>query len=127
MKEAVNDNGILSVSPVSSICHSPVSSVEEVKDMGKQNFSLNSDMVGRGKKYENRLNELSDDIDRLFLLVTELEGTKIRDMNDYGIQSMEKAFDNTLEMIELFQSSMHRDIKFKIKKLRNAALLTLKC
>ena len=83
-------------------------------------------MIGFGKKEKNRLKELRDDIDRLFLLVTELEGSKIREMNDYGIESMEKAFDNTLEMIELFQNNMYRDIKFKIKQLRNAALVTLK-
>ena len=111
LKEAVSDNR---------------SSVEEVKDMEKQNFDLNSDMIGHGKKDENRLNEIGDDIDHLFLLVTELEGSKIRKMSDYGIESMEKAFDNTLEMIELFQKNMYRDIKFKINKLRNAALVTLK-
>ena len=63
LKEAVRDNR---------------SSVEEVKGMEKQNFDLNSDMIGHGKKDENRLNEIGDDIDRLFLLVTELEGSKIR-------------------------------------------------
>ena len=111
LKKAVSDNK---------------SSVEEVKDMEKQNFDLDSDMIGHGKKDENRLNEIGNDIDRLFLLVTELEGSKIREMSDYGIESMEKAFDNTLEMIELFQKNMYRDIKFKINKLRNAALLTMK-
>ena len=135
LKEAVSDIRINSISPVSSRSLSPAGSMEELKDTGsmeelkdtgKQNFSLNSEMIGFGKKDENRLKELGDDIDRLFLLVTELEGSKIREMNDYGIESMEKAFDNTLEMIELFQNNMYRDIKFKIKQLRNAALVTLK-
>ena len=83
-------------------------------------------MIGRGNKENNRLNELSDDIDRLFLMMMEFEGDKIREMNNYSIENMEKAFDNTLEMIDLFQNNMYRDIKYKIKKLRNAALLTLK-
>ena len=134
LKEAVSDNIMhsispisnLSISPVSSISHFPVSGVEEIKDTEKQNSSLNDEMIGHGNKENNKLNELSDDIDRLFLMMMELEGDKIREMNDYNIESMEKAFDNTLEMIELFQNNMYRDIKYKIKKLRNAALLTLK-
>ena len=134
MKEAVSDNIINSISPLSSLSISPVSSVsplpvsgeEEIKDIEKQNSSLNGEMIGRGNKENNRLNELSDDIDRLFLMMMEFEGDKIREMNNYSIENMEKAFDNTLEMIDLFQNNMYRDIKYKIKKLRNAALLTLK-
>lgn len=134
LKQAASDNIINSISPLSSLSISPVSSVsllpvsdeEEIKDIEKQNSSLNGEMIGLGNKENNRLNELSDDIDRLFLMMMELEGDKIKEMNNYSIESMEKAFDNTLEMIDLFQNNMYRDIKYKIKKLRNAALLTLK-
>ena len=92
----------LSISPASSISPFQVSGEEEIKDIEKQNSSLNNEMIGHGNKENNRLNELSDDIDRLFLMMMELEGDKIKKMNNYSIQSMEKAFDNTLEMIDLF-------------------------
>ena len=126
MKFTLSNDIIHIISPLSSLSISPVSGEEEVKDIEKQNSSLNGEMIGRGNKENNRLNELSDDIDRLFLMMMEFEGDKIREMNNYSIENMEKAFDNTLEMIDLFQNNMYRDIKYKIKKLRNAALLTLK-
>ena len=134
LKKDVSDNIMQSISPTSNLSISSASSIspfqvsgeEEIKDIEKQNSSLNNEMIGHGNKENNRLNELSDDIDRLFLMMMDFEGDKIREMNNYSIENMEKAFDNTLEMIDLFQNNMYRDIKYKIKKLRNAALLTLK-
>ena len=43
-----------------------------------------------------------------------------------GFEYLEKIFDNTLLIVELFRNNMYSDIKYKIKELRNAALLTLK-
>ena len=43
-----------------------------------------------------------------------------------GIEYMEKAFDNTLQMIHLFKNDMYNDIKYKIRELRNAAIIPLK-
>ena len=39
---------------------------------------------------------------------------------------MENVFDNTLQIIELFNYKIYSDIKYKIKELKNTALLTLK-
>ena len=81
-------------------------------------------MEGSGKEYKNKINELSDDIDDLFLKIMELEDYLEKKAG--GIENMENAFDNTLQMIQLFNNNMYSDIKYKIKELRNAAKLTLK-
>ena len=103
LKKAVSDNQRYNISSVNG---DNIKVLEEVNDIKKQNFPLNSEMAGSGNKDENRINELTDDVDHLFLKMMKLEGANKK--KGYGIESMEKAFDNTLEMIELFRKNMFR-------------------
>ena len=103
--------------------------LNDVKDLEKDvnelhEDSSHSEMLGSGTEDQNQIEDLSDDVDRLFLKMLDLEKTNKN--KDNGIEYMEKAFDNTLQMIELFKNNMYSDIKYKIKELRSAALIALK-
>ena len=97
---------------------------EDVSEIQSENNASHSEMSGSGKENKNKINELSDDIDRLFIKIAELEGTIEKYPSD--TEYMEKVIDNTLQIIELFKNNMYSDIKYKIKELRNAALFALK-
>ena len=96
----------------------------ELKTKQDPDNSLYPQMEGSGKEYKNKISELSDDIDDIFLKFMELD--KYLEKKAGGIEYMEKAFDNTLQMIHLFKNEMYNDIKYKIKELRNAAMVALK-
>lgn len=96
---------------------------EEVNEMQSTNIASNSKMLGNGQVDINRINEISDDIDDLYLNINELDGFLKKKSG--GIDYLEKVFDNTLQIIELFKNKMYSEIKYKIKELRNAALLAL--
>ena len=104
--------------------------VNDVKDLelelNEQKYSENSphsQMEGSGEEIKNEINELSNDIDNIFLKFMDIE--KYLEKKTCGIEYMEKAFDNTLQMIQLFKNDMYDDIKYKIKELRNAAMVAL--
>ena len=97
---------------------------EDVSEIQSENNASHSEMSGSGKENKNKINELSDDIDRLFIKIAELEGTIEKYPTD--TEYIEKVIDNTLQIIELFKNNMYSDIKYKIKELRNAALFALK-
>ena len=62
----------------------------------------------------------SADVDELFDSVMDLEKEK------HGIPLLERTFDDTLQMIDLFKANAYDVIKYKIKELRNAAFVAMK-
>ena len=105
--------------------------MNDVKDLelelNEQKYSENSphsQMEGSGEEIKNKINELSNDIDNIFLKFMDIE--KYLEKKTCGIEYMEKVFDNTLQMIQLFKNDMYDDIKYKIKELRNAAMKIMK-
>ena len=105
--------------------------MNDVKDLQKdvsmlqtQDFSSSSQMAGSGQGNSKKIIELTDDVDDLFLNINELES--LIQKKSGGIEYLEKVFDNTLQISELFKNKMYSELKYKIKELRNAAMLALK-
>ena len=104
--------------------------MNDVKDLQKdvsmlqtQDFSSSSQMAGSGQENSKKIIELTDDVDDLFLNINELES--LIQKKSGGIEYLEKVFDNTLQISELFKNKMYSELKYKIKELRNAAMLAL--
>ena len=97
---------------------------KDVNEIQSENIASNVKMSGSGIENKNKINELNNDINHLFIKIMELEDSV--ENKSIGFEYLEKIFDNTLLIVELFRNNMYSDIKYKIKELRNAALLTLK-
>ena len=100
---------------------------EEKRETEEYPNTFRSDMRGRGKVNGRKLNDLEEDNRTLFEEIEEIK-TFLYQMKPKpgGIEYMEKVFNNSLEIRNLFKDNKYDVIKFKIEKLRNAALAASK-
>ena len=97
---------------------------EDMIDVQDKDNNHISKIPRNDKDIKSKINNLTDDLDYIFLKIMDLEDS-IKNKTS-GVEYVENIFDNTLQIIELFDNKMYTDIKYKIKELQNAALLTLK-
>ena len=123
-----SDNRVMSmmlyIERLPKLLHDVKDLEKEMSEIQNRDLPQDSEMLGSGVEDRNKIEELSDDIDILFIKMLDFEDNNKKKAE--RIEYMEKAIDNTLQMIDLFKNRMYSDIKYKIKELRNAAFFTLK-